>query len=125
MPSSDRADRLDGEHDRREARRQPRQRDGDEQPAEHLRGQRERQQPAVRRPARDEVDLADERAGDDRHAGRDERRLEQRPGRAAQVAAGMAQDEQKARVGDGGEHAVERAERGFVAVGALADDARR
>ena len=70
-----------------------------------------------------EVDLAEQRAGGDGHDRRDERRLEQRPGGAAQVAAGVAQDEDEAGVGDGGEHAVERAERGIVAVGALTDDA--
>jgi hypothetical protein len=52
---------------------------------------------------------------------RHERRAEQRARRPAQVAAHLAQDEDEAGVGDGGQHAVEGAQRRIVAVGALAD----
>ena len=44
-----RADRLDGQRHRRQRRRQPRQRDRDQHPAQHLRGEREQHEPAVRR----------------------------------------------------------------------------
>ena len=47
-----RADRLERERDRRHDGGQPRQRDRDQQPAEHLRAEREQDQPALRRPAR-------------------------------------------------------------------------
>ena len=53
-----RADRLDHQQQRGERGRQPRQRDRDQQPAEHLRGEREQGQPAGAGPSRDESRVA-------------------------------------------------------------------
>ena len=117
-PRSDRADGLDRQRDRRQRGRQPRQRDRDQQPAEHLRGERERQQPRVRGPARHEVGVADREPGGDGHHGGDRGRVEQRPGRAAQVAAALAQHEDEAGVGHAGQEAEQHAARRVLAVGA-------
>ena len=103
-----RADRLDRQRDRGQRGRQARQRDGDQQPAEHLRGEGEHDEPAVRGPGRHEVDLADREAGDRGHDRGDGRGVEQRAGRAAQVGAALAQHEDEARVGEPGEDAEQR-----------------
>ena len=54
----------------------------DQQPAEHLRGQRESDQPPGARPLRRQVGVADDQPGDDAQHRRDRGRVEQRPGRA-------------------------------------------
>ena len=46
-PRIDRAHGLDRQQQRGQRRRQPRERDGDQQPADHLRGQRESDQPQL------------------------------------------------------------------------------
>ena len=102
IPSRTDADRLDGEHDRRDRRRQARQADADEQPADDLDAEREEQQPAVRRPGRDEVDLAERQADEQRDHRRRQRRVEERPGGPAVVGVGAALDEDEAAVGEPG-----------------------
>src|SRR6266536_6250995 len=89
-----RADRLQGEQDRCHDCGQTRQRGRDEEPAQHLRGQREQHEPSRRRPGRGEVEIADD--GTDRRATkrRGECRGEERTGGPAQVAAPLAECEQ-------------------------------
>ena len=57
-PAATEHDRLQRQHHAGQRRGQARQRDADEQPADDLRRDRQREQLAVRRPARHEVDLA-------------------------------------------------------------------
>ncbi len=102
----------------------PRQRDRDQQPAEHLRGQRQQDQPPVRRPRRDQV----EPAGDGAEQRADERAdrggIEQRPGHPSEVAGAVPQHEQEPGVRDGRPDPEQHAEPGVLAVGVRADHTR-
>ena len=88
----DRADRLDREGHRRQRRGQARQRDADQHPAEHLRRQRERDQPGGGRPRGGEVVDAehdrDRQRGDGRRPR--SRRTAVRPGAAGPRCRGAA-----------------------------------
>ena len=63
----------------------------------HLRREGQRQQVAVRRPGRDEVELAQRQADQQRDQRGRQGGVEQRPGRLAQVGVAVAQDQQEAR----------------------------
>ena len=123
-PEHDRADGLDGEDHRGERRGQARQRDRDQQPAEHLGAERERGQPGGGRPRGREVVHAEREPDRERDGGGHGGRIAQRPGRPAQVLVAVAQDEQEAGVRDPGQDAEEHAARRVGAVGVRLEHAR-
>ena len=115
-----RADRLDRQDQRRHRRRQARERDGDQHPAEHLRGEREHDQPAGARPGGHEVVGAeDEREDHGRDRGED-RRVEQQPGGMGEVHQPVALDQDEGRVGEPAGDPEQRAARRVGAVGPAA-----
>ena len=85
----------------------------------HLRGQRQRDQPARARPGRGEVVGADRQPERQAHGGGDEGHLEQRPRRAAEVHRPLALHEQIGGVGEPGGDPEQRAARRVRPVGAV------
>ena len=72
--------RLAEQQDRRLDGRQPRERRGNQQPSRHLGDERERDQPAMRRPRRREGEMRIERRDEQRAEDGADRRVEERPG---------------------------------------------
>ena len=114
------ADRLDEQQQRRRARRAARQRDRDEHPPEHLRAQREQDEPADRLPAGRQVDRPGREAVDE--AARARRRPSPRtagPAGRRGPALAARRSRMNAGVGDRGEDAEEHASAGVLAVRAV------
>ena len=107
MPSSTVIHRLHRQHDRREHGRRARQRRLNQQPAEHLRGQRQDDEPRVRlRPGRLESSSSPRAHPTGRiHDRRGEGRVEERACRSpARPEVPLSQHEQEARLGHRREH---------------------
>ncbi len=116
--------RLEREEHGGPRRGQPSQRDGDQEPADDLRAQRERQKPQGRLERRREVEVAQDQAGGDDEDGARQRGVVERPGDAAALARAPSQSKQEARVGDPGEQAEDRAELRVASVGAVLQNTR-
>jgi hypothetical protein len=119
----DRERGLERERDGGEGGREARQRGCDQEPADHLGGEREQDEPGVLGPRRPELELAQRGADGERDERRRERRVEERAGRPPQVRASRAKNEQEAGVRDRREDPEDNAQRGVRAVRARADDA--
>ncbi len=117
------ADRLQRQHHAGQGRRQAWERHADQQPAQHLRREGQRQQVAVRGPARDEIELAQRQADQQRDQRGRQGGVEERPGRLAQVGIAVAQDQQERGVREAGGQPDHHAQLRVLAVGAGADDA--
>jgi hypothetical protein len=102
----------------------PRQRARDQQPAADLGGDRKDDQPARSGPARHEIRVADHESRGDRGHRRGGGGAAEPAGGPSQVAPALAQQEEKARVGDAGADAVARSRGRVAPVGVLSDDAR-
>ena len=115
------ADRLDRQDQRRHRRGQARQRDGDQHPAEHLRGQRQHEEPARARPGRARGRRRRGSAPRITRGDRGEhRRVEQQAGGVGEVHQPVALDQDEGRVGEPAGDPEQRAARRVGAVGARA-----
>ena len=123
MASSTAPTGCSGQHHAGQRRRQARERHADQQPAQHLRREGQREQVAVRGPARDEIELAQRQADQQRDDRGRQGGVEQRPGRPAQVGIAVAQDQQEGGVREAGGQPDHHAQLRVLAVGAGADDA--
>ena len=108
----DRHHGLGEQDDRGQHRRQPRERQRDQQVAERLRRQPEQREPGEARRGRGRVQVADDDAGEGRDERRRDRRDRDRPGRPPQVAAAAPDDEQVAGVAQRGREPERHAEPG-------------